>query len=103
MRYQISYTEEARRAIPDLPGNYRQQIRREIASLADNPRPPHAERLRETPGRSSPTDRYKIALDRWRLIYRVIEDEQMVCVRSGSGSNTGQRLTTDWRTANASL
>ena len=28
MRYQISYTEEARRAIPDLPGNYRQRIKR---------------------------------------------------------------------------
>jgi len=78
VRYQISYTEEARRAIPDLPGNYRQRIRREIAALADNPRPLHAKRLRETYAPSSPTDRYKIALDRWRLIYRVIEDEQMV-------------------------
>jgi mRNA-degrading endonuclease RelE of RelBE toxin-antitoxin system len=72
--YRISYTEEARRAIPDLPGNYRQRSRREIAALADNPRPAHAERLRETPGRSNPPDRYKITLDR----YRVIEDEQMV-------------------------
>jgi mRNA-degrading endonuclease RelE of RelBE toxin-antitoxin system len=78
VRYRLSYTEEARRAIPDLPGNYRQRIRREIAALADNPRPAHAERLREIPGRSSPPDRYKITLDRWCLIYRVIEDEQMV-------------------------
>jgi mRNA-degrading endonuclease RelE of RelBE toxin-antitoxin system len=78
VHYRLSYTEEARRAIPDLPGNYRQRIRREIAALADNPRPAHAERLRETPGLSNLPDRYKIALDRWRLIYRVIEDEQMV-------------------------
>ncbi|PKO22806.1 MAG: hypothetical protein CVU38_07540 [Chloroflexi bacterium HGW-Chloroflexi-1] len=78
MRYRLSYTEEARRAIPDLPGNYRQRIRHEIAALANNPRPAHAERLRETPGCSNPPDRYKITLDRWRLIYRVIEDEQTV-------------------------
>jgi len=78
VRYRLSYTEEARRAIPDLPGNYRQRIRREITALADDPRPAYAERLRRTPGRGDPPDRYKITLDRWRLIYRVIEDEQTV-------------------------
>ena len=78
MRYQISYTEEARRAIPDLPGNYRQRIRREISALADDPRPAKAERLRDDPARVNSPERYKITLDRWRVIYRVIEDEQIV-------------------------
>lgn len=78
MRYRISYTEEARQAIPGLPGNYRQRIRREIAALADNPRPARAERLRDDPTRSDPPERYKISLDRWRVIYRVLEEEQAV-------------------------
>ena len=78
MRYEISYTEEARRAIPDLPGNYRQRIKREITALADDPRPAKAERLRDDPTRVNPPERYKINLDRWRVIYRVIEEEQTV-------------------------
>jgi mRNA-degrading endonuclease RelE of RelBE toxin-antitoxin system len=78
VRYQIDYTEEARRAIPDLPGNYRQRIKREIIALADNPRPAKAERLRDGLASANSPERYKIQLDRWRIIYRVIEDEQIV-------------------------
>lgn len=78
VRYRISYAEEAKRAIPGLPGNYRQRIRREIAALADNPRPARAERLRDDPARMDPPERYKISLDRWRVIYRVLEEELTV-------------------------
>ncbi len=78
MRYRIRYTEEAKRALPDVPGNYRQRIRREIEALGDNPRPRQAVRLRSDPGEANPAERYKIVLDKWRLIYRVIEDEKTV-------------------------
>jgi mRNA-degrading endonuclease RelE of RelBE toxin-antitoxin system len=78
VRYQIRYTEEAKRALPDLPGNYRQRIRREIEALADNPRPSKAVPLRAERERADPPERYKIVFDRWRLIYRVIEDERTV-------------------------
>ena len=78
MRYQIRYTEEAKRSLPDLPGNYRQRIRREIEALGEDPRPAQAVRLRNDPGQVDPPERYKIVLDRWRLIHRVIEDEKTV-------------------------
>jgi mRNA-degrading endonuclease RelE of RelBE toxin-antitoxin system len=71
--YRIRYTEEAKDALKEVPGNYRQRLRREIEALAYEPRPPHAQPLRgDTP------HRYKIRLDRWRLIYRVLEDEETI-------------------------
>ena len=56
-----------------MPGYYRQRARREIEALADNPRPDYAEPMRDR-------DRYKIRLDRWRLIYRVLDDAETVRV-----------------------
>ncbi len=67
MHYRLSYTDEVRRALRDAPGAYRQRFRRAIEQLADDPRPHHAESMRE-PGF------YKIRFDRWRLIYRVRDD-----------------------------
>jgi mRNA interferase RelE/StbE len=93
--YQIRYTDEARRALPGLPGNYRQRVRREIEALADNPRPAKAVRLRNGPGRVHSPERYKIVLDKWRIIYRVIEDEKMVRIlriRIKTGPETYQDL-----------
>jgi mRNA interferase RelE/StbE len=72
VRYRLRYTDEVKRALRALPGNYRQRIRREIEALAINPRPPQAEELRGTPLR------YKIKLDKWRLIYRVLDEEGIV-------------------------
>jgi mRNA-degrading endonuclease RelE of RelBE toxin-antitoxin system len=69
--YRIKYTDEVKRALPKLPGNYRQRVRREIEALADNPRPDHAEPMHEP-------NRYKIKLDNWRLIYRVIDEKETV-------------------------
>jgi mRNA interferase RelE/StbE len=74
--FRIRYTEEAKDALKDVPGNYRQRLRREIEALADAPRPPHAQPLRgDTP---PPRERYKIRLDRWRIIYRVLDDEETI-------------------------
>jgi mRNA-degrading endonuclease RelE of RelBE toxin-antitoxin system len=64
--------------LPGLPGNYRQRVRRQIEALATNPRPPNAEPLRDDPSHSEAVERYKIRLDRWRIIYRVVEDEGVV-------------------------
>ncbi len=91
MPYRIRYTEEARRALPSVPGNYRQRIRRQVEALATNPRPRNAVRVREQPERTDPPERYKITLDKWRLIYRVMEDDQMVRIlriRLKSGPET---------------
>ena len=90
MTYRIRYTEEAKDALREVPGNYRQRLRREIEALAREPRPLHAQLLRG----DSP-DRYKIRLDRWRLIYRVLEDEETIRIlriRLKTGPETYDKL-----------
>ena len=89
MHYRINYTDEARRALRTLPGNYRQRIRRLIESLATNPRPKNAKELRDLP------DRYRIRLDQWRVIYRVDDEEITILilrVRRKAGPETYQNL-----------
>ncbi len=76
MRCRLRYADEAKRALRTLPGAYRQRIRREIADLAEHPRPAHAEMLRPPPN-----NYYKIVLDQWRLIYQVLEDTGEVWIR----------------------
>ncbi len=71
MPYQLKYTTEAKDALPTLPGFYRQQIRRAIESLADNPRPGIAELTKQP-------NRFKIKFDRWRLIYDVDDEDEVV-------------------------
>ncbi len=74
MRYRINYSDEARRALRTGPGNYRQRIRRLIESLANNPRPKDAKELRDL------SNRYRIRLDRWRLIYRVDNEDITILI-----------------------
>jgi mRNA interferase RelE/StbE len=66
MSYQIDISRQVRRQIELLPGNIRQRIKREIAHLALNPRPEHAEELR-----GNLAGRYKIRLEQYRLVYRI--------------------------------
>jgi mRNA interferase RelE/StbE len=72
--YQISYTDEARQALKTLNGNYRQRIRRLIESFSDTPRPVNAKELRDLPGR------YRLRLDRWRVVYRVNDEDMTVLI-----------------------
>ena len=84
MRYQIRYTDEAKRALPEVPGNNRQRLRRIVESLADVPRPPEAVGLRDRP------HRYKIKLDSgksdcgfssgWRLIFEDDDEARVVFI-----------------------
>ena len=74
MRYQIDYTDDARRALRRLPGNYRQRIKRLIESLATNPRPRQAKELREMP------ERYRIRVDDWRIIYWIQNETIMILI-----------------------
>jgi len=88
VRYRLSYTDEAKRALRDAPGFYRQRFRRAVEELASDPRPSHAEPMREL-------GFYKIRFDRWRLIYRVRDDLREVRVlriRAKTGPETYQRL-----------
>ena len=89
MLYQINYTDEARRALWTVPGNYRQRIRRVIEALANNPHPPKSKELRELP------DRYRLRMDSWRIIYSVDNQELTILilrVRRKEGPETYQDI-----------
>ena len=89
MPYRIEYSDRARSDLRRVPGNYRQRAKRLIASLADNPRPPKAKELRDNP------NGYRLWLDRWRVIYRVDDDLQVVFiagVRPKKGPETYEDL-----------
>jgi mRNA-degrading endonuclease RelE of RelBE toxin-antitoxin system len=88
--YRLRYTDEARLALRHVPGNYRQRLRREIETLAITPRPPHALLLD-----SESPDRYRIRLDRWRLIYGIHDDDssiRILRIRLKAGPETYEDL-----------
>ena len=70
--YRLSISELAEWEIRRLPGNAKQRIRRIVNGLASNPYPPETKELRGRPGR------YRLRLDKWRIIYRVDEDTALV-------------------------
>jgi|WetSurMetagenome_2_1015567.scaffolds.fasta_scaffold1222496_2 mRNA-degrading endonuclease RelE of RelBE toxin-antitoxin system len=75
MAYRIRYSDEAKRTIPDIPGNYRQRIRRTIEELAAEPLPAEAIELeRELVGL------FKIKIERWCIIYTFNEDAGIVFI-----------------------
>ena len=74
MPHRIRVAAEAKRDLRRLPGHVRERAWRLIDTLADQPRPPGAKELRDNPGI------YRLHLDRWRVIYEVSEDDQIVLV-----------------------
>jgi mRNA-degrading endonuclease RelE of RelBE toxin-antitoxin system len=85
MRYRLLITRQARDELRDLPGHVRQVATRIVSSLAENPFRPDAKELRDLPGR------YRIRLQRRRIIYKVDEDEGAVIllrVRRKTGPET---------------
>ena len=68
-----------------LPGRSRQRVRRPITALADDPHPSEAKQLQGL------ANRYRIAVDGWRVIYRLDEERQAVvilAIRRKSGPET---------------
>ena len=75
MPYRIRYSDEAKRSIRDIPGNYRQRVRRTIEGLAGDPRQAEAIELERELG-----GLFKIKLDRLRIIYTFNEDAGIVFI-----------------------
>jgi mRNA interferase RelE/StbE len=73
-RYQLEFAEGVRRQLVRLPGHFYQRAKRIIESLRDDPHPRSAVRLR---GQS---ERYKIPLGEYRIIYRVKDDILLILV-----------------------
>jgi mRNA-degrading endonuclease RelE of RelBE toxin-antitoxin system len=71
VRYRLEYSEEARHALRDAPGYYRQLFKRAIEGLANDSQPVNTEELREA-------GYFKIKFGRWRVIYRVRDTDGVV-------------------------
>lgn len=63
--------------IKELPGNIRQRVKREIDSLADNPRPSKSKELNVSD--FEPEVR-RLRLDQWRIVYAITEADNIVDV-----------------------
>lgn len=69
MAYRLKITRSVLREIERLPGNMRQRIRRAIAHLCENPRPPESKQME---GELSAF--YRMRLEEYRIIYRIDDD-----------------------------
>lgn len=73
--YRVFVTPRALKEAQELPGHVRQRVRRAIAALADNPRPPASKAL-DVPGLEQEVRRPR--LDRWRMVYTLAEAERII-------------------------
>jgi mRNA-degrading endonuclease RelE of RelBE toxin-antitoxin system len=76
--YQLDIDEEVKRDIERLPGHIRQRVKRMIAGLLDNPRPPNAQELIRRDG--IPSGVYRVWVDSWRVVYRPDDDLLLIKV-----------------------
>ena len=90
MSYRLRYSEEVRHTLRSLPAFYRQQVRRGLEALPENPHPPGSRPLR-----GGIPNGYRIRLGRWRIIYQVDDDERTIyvlAIRRRTGPETSQDL-----------
>jgi mRNA interferase RelE/StbE len=74
--YRVNVPKPVRQEVDRLPGKVRQVVRRAILDLATNPQPPKSKELRGIPGR------YRIPIEKWRVIYDIDEERQIIDVRA---------------------
>lgn len=73
MPYQIEISASAQRDVTRLPGHIRQEARRRIRELAQDPRPPKSKELQGY------SNLYRTWLDgKWRIIYRIDDEARMI-------------------------
>jgi mRNA-degrading endonuclease RelE of RelBE toxin-antitoxin system len=72
MDYRLWIQNEAKAELKGLPGHVRQQVRRAIQSLCDEPRPADSRELKVPEGID--VEARRLRLDRWRIVY-VVDDE----------------------------
>ncbi len=75
--FALYVTPAAFKEIKALPGKVRQRVRRTVAALADNPRPPRSKALNLS---GLPVEVRRLRLDRWRVVYAITEAEHVVDV-----------------------
>jgi len=70
--YGITFTQSARRELANLSSALVNRIFPRIEALANNPRPPRCLKIEGT------ENLWRIRIGDYRVIYRVLDDEQMV-------------------------
>ena len=70
-RYQVFVTPAAWKEIKNLPGRIRRRVRKAIDGFADDPRPPKSQALDV---RSLACEARRLRLDRWRVVYVIVEE-----------------------------
>jgi len=75
--YTIYIRPSALKEIKELPGNFRQRMRRAVSGLAENPRPPKSKPLSVS---GVAIEVRRLRMDRWRLIYAITETDLIVDV-----------------------
>lgn len=78
MTYQIKVLRKASRQLKTLPKDVQSQIRSEIRTLSENPRPPGVKKL------SGAGDFYRIRVGNYRIIYE-IQDKVLLVLIVGVG------------------
>lgn len=73
MSYRILITRDIKKQIQDLPGNVKTVARKQIAGLAQNPRPSGSKELDGHPGH------FRLWLGaKYRLVWQVVEEETLI-------------------------
>ena len=80
-RYDVWIEPAVHQARKHLPGRFRQRVRRAIAALADDPRPPNSRALDVSELDVPPdVELRRIRIDPWRVVYAVNDAEAWVWV-----------------------
>lgn len=75
MKYTVKIPRQVLREIETLPGHMRQRVRRAVAELSTEPRPPGAKALRgELEGY------YRVRINSYRIIYAIEDDILVVLI-----------------------
>ncbi len=75
--YIVYLTPRAIADIKDLPGNIKQRVKRDVSALAENARPSNSKALKTA---ESNHELRRIRLERWRIVYSVIDSKQVIDV-----------------------
>lgn len=73
--YRLEVERQAQKALARLPRDIQQRIEAKIDSLAEDPRPAGCE-----PVQDAPKGTYRARVGRYRVIYVVLDDEQVAIV-----------------------
>ena len=74
MSYTIEFRPSARRDLKSLSGETLLRVARKIDSLADNPRPPGAEKL------SGSENAYRVRVGHYRILYEIRDEVLLIAV-----------------------